>query len=258
VNGRLFDDLAAGNQWMVMGIVNHFEGTRIADRHGLDSWVRKLWGAPRTFTCEEVVLRAPNGGQYAVPLFLFSAGDQEVLRPGWEQWVAADKARTKQEQESYLVRAQAQASQQDRQIREQTAATQVLTQSYYAGLFDLWRVLMFPRPGVAGAPLLVTVPARDSLAASVEAARRNPGYVVGPISRLPRLYLRVGAERASCSWSHGGAAPRTPCRRQVNGFHRKAGSCGDDLKGIGSKGSRSDPNNGQHTCDDGHVDGNCP
>jgi hypothetical protein len=63
---------------------------------------------------------------------------------------------------------------------------QLQMQAYSAGLFDLWEVRLYPRPGVAAAPVTVVVPARDSRTAAFEAAQRNPGFVVGPVARVTR------------------------------------------------------------------------
>jgi len=61
-------------------------------------------------------------------------------------------------------------------------------QGYQAGLFDLWEVRLFPRPGVVSPPLSVVVPARDSRSAAAEAVARNPGFVAGPVGRVRRRY----------------------------------------------------------------------
>ena len=65
---------------------------------------------------------------------------------------------------------------------------QLQLQAVDAGVVDLWQVRMFPPAGASGVPLAVVVPARDSRAAAAEAMRRNPGYVVGPISKIQSRY----------------------------------------------------------------------
>ena len=103
VNDRLFDNLPQVYQRMLPQLVAHFEKTQIDDKRGLDSWVMKLRGEPRTFTCEGVMLELENRDEYGVPFFFFSEADLKVLQPGWQRWVAAENDRTKQEQESFLL-----------------------------------------------------------------------------------------------------------------------------------------------------------
>jgi len=188
VNDRLFDNLPEVYQRMLPKLVAHFEKTQIDDKRGFDSWVMKLRGEPRTFTCEGVMLELENGDEYGVPFFLFSKEDLGIIWPGWQRWRAADKDRAKQEHERLLLQTQAQAYQQDRMANHQIAMMQLQMQGYQAGLFDLWEVRLFPRSGVASPPLSVVVPARDSRSAAAEAIRHNPGYTAGPVSKVSRKY----------------------------------------------------------------------
>ena len=55
-----------------------------------------------------------------------------------------------------------------------------------AGLVDLWRVALVPRPGARLMPTTVIVPARNSRDAAQAALAANPGYTVGPIARVSR------------------------------------------------------------------------
>ena len=48
-------------------------------------------GQPRKSTCEEVLVELENGDEHGVPFFFFSEQDLQVLRPGWERWLAADQ-----------------------------------------------------------------------------------------------------------------------------------------------------------------------
>jgi hypothetical protein len=186
VNDRLAANLPEVYQKMLPKLVAHFEKTPIDDQRGLDAWVAKLRGQPRTFTCEGVLLELENGDEYGVPFFFFSKDDLKILQPGWERWQATEKDRARQEQESFLLQSQAQAYQQDRMANQQIAMMQLQMQGYQAGLFDLWEVRLFPGRGVASPPLSVVVPARDSRSATIEAVRRNPGFVAGPVSKVHR------------------------------------------------------------------------
>jgi hypothetical protein len=188
VNDRTFDNLPAVYQKMLPKVVTYFEKTAVEDKRGLESWVLKLRGQPRTFTLEGVAIELENGDEYGVPFFFFSKEDLQVLQPGWERWLAADKDRAKREQENLLLQTQAEAYQQDRANNQQIAMMQLQMQGYQAGLFDLWEVRLNPGRGVASPPLSVVVPARDSRSAAQEAVRRNPGFVAGAVGKVSRRY----------------------------------------------------------------------
>lgn len=202
VNDRLFKNLPEIYQKMVARIVAHFENVPLEDEKAFESWVVNLRGEPRTYTCEGVVLELPGGDEYGVPFFFFSEDDLKVLRPGWEHWLASQKQpvnpeqqranqeqqRANQERESFLLQQQAHAYQQDRQAQQQIAMLQLEMTGYAAGLYNLWEVALYPRPGVVSRPLVVVVPGRDSRAASIEAVRRNPGYVAGRVAKVVRKY----------------------------------------------------------------------
>ncbi|MHB1036902.1 MAG: SHD1 domain-containing protein [Pirellulales bacterium] len=186
VNDRLYDNLPEVYQLMLPKIVTHFEKTEIDGKKGLVAWATKQRGQARTFTCEGVILELANGDEYGIPFFFFSPEDLKILQPGWDRWLAANQDQAKQQQESFLLATQAQAYQQDRAMNQQIALMQLQMEGYQAGLFDLWEVRMFPKPGVASPPLTVVVPARDSRTATMEAVSRNPGFVAGPVSRVSR------------------------------------------------------------------------
>jgi hypothetical protein len=186
VNDRAFDNLPEVYRKMVPKIVTYFENIPLEDKRSLDAWAAKLRGEPRTYTCEGVLLELEDGDMYGVPFFFFSKDDQNVLRPGWDRWLAAEKNREKREHESFLLQSQAQAYQQDQAANQQIALMQLQMQGYEAGLFDLWEVCLAPGQGVASPPLCVVVPARDSRQAAAEAVRRNPGFVAGAVAKVRR------------------------------------------------------------------------
>lgn len=188
VNDRRFDNLPKVWQKILPKVVSHFEKTPIDDKPALDSWMRELQGEQRTYTCEGVMLQLEDGDEYGVPFFFFAKQDLAVLQPGWARWLAADKNRAKQEHEAFLLQQQAQAYQQDRASNQQIATMQLQMQGYQAGLYDLWEVCLYPGRGVAGGPLTVVVPARNSRSAASEAVRRNPGYVAGAVGKVIRKY----------------------------------------------------------------------
>jgi hypothetical protein len=186
VNDRPYDTLPEIRRKMLPKIVSYFEKIDFNDERAFKSWVDKLRGEPRTYTCEGVDLELANGEEVGVPFFFFSEHDLKLLQPGWDRWLAADKDQAKKEHESFLLRSQAQAYHQDQAANHQIAMMQLQMQAYQAGLFDLWDVELFPGRGVSGGPLVVVVPARDSRAAAEEAMRLNPGYVSGAVAKVIR------------------------------------------------------------------------
>jgi hypothetical protein len=192
VNDRVFDNLPEVYRRAVPKIVNHFEKTNLEGKRGLESWATKLEGKPRTFACEGVMLELENGDEYAVPFFFFSDDDLKVLQPGWERWLAAakvqDQSADERNRQEFLVKSAAQAYQNDRAANQQIAMMQLELLGAASGAIGLWEVYLAPQPGTKSGPLSVVVPGRDSRAASQEALRRYPGFVVGPVSKVSHRY----------------------------------------------------------------------
>lgn len=186
VNDRPYNDLPEVYRRMVPKIVAHFEKVELNDAKDLDLWSQKQRGEARRYPCDGVTLKLENGDEYVVPFFFFSAKDAKILQAGWETWVAAEKNPPKQEEQSFLLESAASAYQRDRMVSQQIAAMQLDMLAYNSGLFDLWEVRLFPKPGVAGGPVVAVVPARDSRSATQEAMKRYPGYVAGPVSQIRR------------------------------------------------------------------------
>lgn len=186
VNDKAFDNLPAVYQEMLPKIVAHFENAEIDGRKGLEGWAQKHLAKPRTYDCEGVLLEFENGDQYGVPFFFFSDDDLEILRPGWERWLAAKDNYEQQEQQSFLLRSQAQAYDQQQKEMMHVAQLQLQVQAYDAGLFDLWEVALYPPQGSFGMPMSVVVPGRNSQQAASAALQQYPNYSVGPIAKVRR------------------------------------------------------------------------
>jgi hypothetical protein len=186
VNDRRFDNLPGVYQSIVPQLVAHFEGNRVSDKRTLEAWLTRRRGGPVTYKAEGVVLELDNGDEYAVPFFLFSDKDQSLLKSGWNDWLAMQEDYSKKESMAGELRALAAARQQDAQVTQQIAKLQLLTTTVAAGVTGLWEVTLFPGPGVAGPPLWVVAPGRDSLTATNFALSNNPGYVAGSVRRLNR------------------------------------------------------------------------
>ncbi len=161
VNDRLFDNLPPIYQRMVPRIVNHFEPLENVDKQGVEDWLVRQHGGPRTFTLEGVILELENGDEYGVPFFFFSQDDLKVLQPGWDAWLKANQAEEdsqNREKQSVMLQAAAAARAQDQHVQRQVAMMQLTFGAVVAGVTSLWEVTLYPaRPGV-GPPLWVVFP----------------------------------------------------------------------------------------------------
>ena len=166
--------------------MEHFTGEEIAGEKELEKWAKKLKGEPRAFECAGVMIELEDGDLYCAPFFLFTDEVVNVLKPGWERWLAAKEDYEAKEQESFLAHAQAEAYQRQQMRAQQIQQLQLNLPAYDAGVFDLWEVTMEPPPGVYGMPLSVVVPARNNIQAAEIAKHQNPNYVVGPMRVVPR------------------------------------------------------------------------
>lgn len=181
VNDRRFDNLPEIYQKMIPFIVAHFDRLNRPDREGLTAWLVRQRGEPRTFTVEGVVLELENGDEYGVPFFFFSDEDQQLLRPGWDEWLAAHEDFQRQSDSAFRLQSLAAAHQRDRQVKGQIAQTQLLLQAVQAGITSVWEVMLDPPRGM---PQSVVVYGRNSRDAANAALRQFPGATVGPIRRV--------------------------------------------------------------------------
>jgi len=133
-----------------------------------------------------VMLELENGDEYGVPFFLFGEGDLAVLARGWDRWVAAHETEAPEDddRERVMLASEADAYHDDRETDRQIALMQLQLLAAAAGVVDIWEVALLPGNNVAGPPLVVAVPARNSLAAQEMALQQNPGYLVGPTRKL--------------------------------------------------------------------------
>jgi len=186
INDRPLENLPAIYQKMAPGIVNHFEGNSVKDKDGVAKWLSGLPNQQKAFTCEGVLFELENGDRYGVPMFFFSKSNQSALNPAWQRWAAANKDETKQEQESFYLRAQAQATADNVDQIRQIAQVNLQLQGYNAGLFDLWEVALYPPNGFNYRPMYVVVPGRNSDEAARAALQRQPNARVGSIAKIRR------------------------------------------------------------------------
>jgi hypothetical protein len=181
VNDRRIDNLPEIYQKMIPFIVAHFDRLNQPDREGLTAWLVRQRGQARTFTVEGVVLELENGDEYGVPFFFFSDEDQQLLKPGWEEWLAAHDDFQQQSDAAFRLQSLAAAHQRDAQVNQQIARTQLLLQAVQAGVTSIWEVMLQPPGGMLQS---VVVYGRNSRDAANAALREFPGATVGPIRRV--------------------------------------------------------------------------
>ncbi len=188
VNSRRFDKMPGVYRAIIPKIVEHFTGEEIAGETEFEAWAKKLKGEPRTFECAGVMIELEDDDLYCAPFFLFTDEVMELLKPGWERWLAAKDDYEAKEKESFLAHAQTEAYQRQQMQARQIQQLQLDLQAYDAGVFELWEVTMKPPPGVYGMPLSVVVPARDNIQAAQIAKHQNPNYLVGPMRVVPKRH----------------------------------------------------------------------
>jgi hypothetical protein len=184
VNDRKFENLPEIYQRMVPRIVSHFEEIELKNEKDLKQWAIKQNGEPRTFISDGVMLELENGDEYAVPFIFFSDENLEMLKPGWERWLANHEEEARMQRENLMLEAKAEAYQRDRVANQQIVEMQLLLSAVDAGVTDLWEVYLEPGAAAAGPARFVVVPGRNSRQAVAAALNKNPGYVAGPVRKL--------------------------------------------------------------------------
>ncbi len=188
VNDKAFQNLPEVYRIMLRRVVETLEGVEVADDAALERWVRSLRGQPRTYTLEGVVMELENGDEYGVPFFLLSERDQQVLKAGYDEWLAdkeKDEAETAMQMEHSLrLQSQAAAYQQDQAMQQQIAMMRFNMEAIRTGLTSAWEVTLYPGPGTPGPPLWVVMMGRNSEVATMNALMQYPGYVRGPVRKI--------------------------------------------------------------------------
>lgn len=185
VNDRAFDNLPEVYQQIVPRLVGHYEKNEVHDLRTLQAWLVHRGGAPVKYQVDGVVLELENGDEYAVPFFLLSDKDLEVLQPGWQRWLASDD-HAAQQSHAFHLESSAAAYHRDREARRQIAQMRLNLQAIDAGITSMWEVTLYPPRGSHGSPLWVAAMGRNSAQATQNALANHPGYVAGPVRRVSR------------------------------------------------------------------------
>ena len=191
VNDRQYKSLPPVYQVIVRKSLEHLEGLQDVDDRKFDAWLVKQKGQPRVFDIEGVVIELKDGNEYTVPFFLFSKESLNILKAGWDEWLAAhgDAGQEDYEaknDEAFRLQSMAAAMQRERAINREIAVANLAMNSVRAGLTSFWEVTLYPNNGNMAAPGWVVVPGRNSQQARFNALQQYPGFTAGPIRKVSR------------------------------------------------------------------------
>lgn len=188
VNDRQYKSLPPIYQAIVRKSLEQLEGVEDVDDQKVDAWMVKQKGLPRVFDVEGVVVELKDGNEYTVPFFLFSEQSLNLLKSGWDEWIAArsEGEYETQNDESFRLQSMAAAMQHERAIDRQIAIANLQMNAINAGLTSLWEVTLYPVAGNMASPGWVVVPGRNSEQAKFNALQQYPGFTAGPIRRVSR------------------------------------------------------------------------
>ncbi len=196
VQGQDLDAVDPFKQLVIPKLVSSRENTSINDTGALKEWLARQPGQKRTYHVDGVEVESPDGEKTGVPFSLFSKEHQDFLKPGWEAWDQAHDAQAekkvtpeelaRQRQADLYLRARARLEDKDRMLN--MAANKLRIEQAFG--VSRWRVMMTPRPGVAGQPTVVIVPGRNSQEARETAMARYPGFEPGATARIRSVYER--------------------------------------------------------------------
>ena len=92
----------------------------------------------------------------------------------------------KQDDQAFHLQSLAAAYQRDQKVNQRIAMMNLNLQAVQAGLTSAWEVTLYPNAGNPYPPKWVVTYGRNSLIATQEALRANPGYRAGPVRRVSR------------------------------------------------------------------------
>lgn len=186
VNDKVYGNLPEIYQTMLVKIVAALESKEIPNKAALEMWVRELRGFPKAYNLEGVIIELENGDEYGIPFFLLSQADQDILKQGWETWLADHTDHEKSDDHSFKLQSLAAAYHQDQQVNQQIAVMNLNMQAIQSGLTSAWEVTLYPAAGNRMPPRWVVTLGRNSLAATEAALRENPGFYAGPVRKVSR------------------------------------------------------------------------
>ena len=274
VNDKPFGDLPGIYQDILLRVIEISESKPMPNKKALEDWVSTSPifrnGKSENYNLEGVVFELQDGSQYAVPFYLFAKKEQELLKSGWDAWLASHKAvpappapetptkdgttavpavgftgkggtgesglpkpsegitaqgggdglpkpakgftanldndvpnnplgaggaktsqnsaaqNYKRDDQAFHLQSLAAAYQRDQQVNQRIAMMNLNLQAVQAGITSAWEVTLYPNAGNPYPPKWVVTYGRNSLIATQEALRGNPGYYAGPVRKVSR------------------------------------------------------------------------
>lgn len=276
VNGKPFDGLPEIYQDILLRVIEISETRPMPNKKALEDWVSTSPifrnGKSENYNLEGVVFELQDGSQYAVPFYLFAKKEQEMLKSGWDAWLASHTAvpappapaapgtnggatvapavgltgkggsgevglpkpaegvtprgdagdglpkpakgftadlsndvdknplgaggakvsqnsanqNYKRDDQAFHLQSLAAAYQRDQQVNQRIAMMNLNMQAIQAGITSAWEVTLYPNAGNPYPPKWVVTYGRNSLIATQEALRGNPGYYAGPVRKISR------------------------------------------------------------------------
>ncbi len=92
----------------------------------------------------------------------------------------------KQDDQAFHLQSLAAAYQRDQQVNQRIAMMNMNMNAIQAGITSAWEVTLYPNQGNPYPPKWVVTYGRNSLIATQEALRSNPGYRAGPVRKVSR------------------------------------------------------------------------
>jgi hypothetical protein len=185
INKKPIEEIDQFYQFMIPKIVAEYDDEKVKTVEDLSLWGRKLRGKQKTFAVDGVLMRLENAEKVAVPLFLFSPEERDLLEQGWDKWAAETTKEDEKRREEFLAQAAANEYQQQRDAANQRIQMMQLEMlAVNAGIAQIWEVVLVPQPGVPARPMSVMVPAQDSQAARLLAQQRYQGFVAGAVRQV--------------------------------------------------------------------------
>lgn len=179
IDGKAFSTFDPLHQRVILRVLSTIENTPMENEADLKKFAASLAGKPKSYPLEGVLIELESGDQIAVPFFMFSEKDLEVLQAGWENWKQYNEDEDARAREDLMMRYEAanyQQSMAQQQQRQQMELLKFNMAAVRTGLTHVWEVQIRPNPGVYGRPTSVMVTARDSLTATQMVLPNYPGY----------------------------------------------------------------------------------
>ncbi len=178
-----FEQMDALHQRVILKVLSKLEKKELADEKQLIEWAKGLRATTKEYPLEGVLLRLESGDEIGVPFFMFTEADLKVLQPGWDLWLEQNESEELQQQESFLLRAQALEYQRNKAANRQIELLKLELLGAATGVTNIWQVGLVPAQGRFGRPLVVMVSAPNSSAATAKALAGYPGYVIGGVRK---------------------------------------------------------------------------